>query len=302
MPKKLEMTDIKSRIDSSIEILSKVYVNSGSHLYLKCRRCKTLWNATWHNINSGSGCPKCGYIRAGKTKRLSRKNIKIKLEKKNIQLLKLDGNNFHCKCGVCDVTWKATRQVLYKGCPHCGRNKQANTQSLTLIELRKRAKILCPDITIPDQPYKNNLQLLAVQCRKCNHSWNSPWTSLQRNLSRCSICFPQWIKEEQVRTIIERLTGWKFPTVSPANSPIDMELDGYNAKHQVAFEYQGEWHYQPHWSYNSKPKALGEAALIRQKLRDEKKRLRCHRTGILLIRVPYFKRDTESFIQAKLKH
>jgi len=70
-----------------------------------------------------------------------------------------------------------------------------------------------------------------------------------------------------------------------------MELDGYNKRHAVAFEYQGEQHYRP---------IYGEKALAQLKRNDERKRLICYRRGIKLIRIPYWKKDVGAFIRSKL--
>jgi hypothetical protein len=59
--------------------------------------------------------------------------------------------------------------------------------------------------------------------------------------------------EEKARTVLERLTGHRFPTVKGRDSPeLDwlvnnkgaaLELDGYCSELRVAFEYQGPHHY-----------------------------------------------------------
>jgi hypothetical protein len=95
--------------------------------------------------------------------------------------------------------------------------------------------------------------------------------------------------------VIERITGWKFPKARPTwlrgRGLQPLELDGYNARHKVAFEYQGEQHYQS---------LYGEATLTRTKRNDTRKRITCLRRGVQLICVPYWKRDVEAFIRSKL--
>jgi hypothetical protein len=74
-----------------------------------------------------------------------------------------------------------------------------------------------------------------------------------------------------------------------------MELDGYNVRHQVAFEYQGQQHYR------TVPKFGGKvASLIEVKRRDERKRQLCRRHGVLLIRIPYWKTNVARFVRSKL--
>ena len=45
----------------------------------------------------------------------------------------------------------------------------------------------------------------------------------------------------------------------------------------------------------------GETKLIETKRRDERKRVLCYQHGVLLIRVPYWKRDLKSFISSELR-
>jgi hypothetical protein len=103
-----------------------------------------------------------------------------------------------------------------------------------------------------------------------------------------------------MRKIIEDLTGVKFPKARPkwlqGRGRLPLELDGYNEKLKVAFEYQGGQHYFPIKWFG------GLKTLLGVKLRDDRKRKTCDRYGVLLIRIPYFKKNPEAFIRSKLEH
>lgn len=60
-----------------------------------------------------------------------------------------------------------------------------------------------------------------------------------------------------------------------------LELDGYNAKHQIAFEYQGAWHLQRRCHKT-------EDSYLKQLQRDEQKKIMCRELGIALIEVYEF--------------
>ena len=62
-------------------------------------------------------------------------------------------------------------------------------------------------------------------------------------------------------------------------SGLPMELDIYLPKERLAFEYQGEGHYQDIYALGHKWK---------QKQRDEEKKRACDRQGITLIEGPYW--------------
>jgi len=70
-----------------------------------------------------------------------------------------------------------------------------------------------------------------------------------------------------------------------------MELDGYNEQHGVAFEYQGEPHYKP---------IFGDDTFRTTRRNDKRKRFLARYHGVVLICVPYWKKDPEAFIRSKL--
>lgn len=76
-----------------------------------------------------------------------------------------------------------------------------------------------------------------------------------------------------------------------------MQLDGYNSSIGVAFEYQGEQHYKI-----VNPFTKTKAALAKLKRRDERKRSACRRHGVILIRIPYWRKyDMDVFLVKKLQ-
>ena len=280
-------------INQSILLPHQKYQGALKPLKCKCRTCDHTWSAPWSNLQRDHGCPKCTNIQSGLVRRQSIHQVRCKIAKANpntkvISEIYDPFQPLKCECRECGYQWETMYDNLLSrtGCYGCERARK-------LDRLRNRL----PKSIETFSDYRPSMEF---KCTECSHTWSSsPYTN-----QVCRQCHPHsvWTQEEEVREIIERLTGWKFPKIKKSTSPIEMELDGYNAEHQIAFERQGEYHYRPHWSYASKPATLGEAALHSQKLRDDKKRLRCRRVGILLIRVPYFKRDPEAFIRKKLNN
>jgi len=74
-----------------------------------------------------------------------------------------------------------------------------------------------------------------------------------------------------------------------------LELDGYNEELNLAFEYDGEYHYKKHHKGSEK-------TFQDQKKRDKLKTKICKEKGVILIRIPYTeKNNLESFIKNKLQ-
>ena len=113
-----------------------------------------------------------------------------------------------------------------------------------------------------------------------NHLWGSG----------CPRCSPRISKsEELLRKILEEIFSkhgnFKFPNVRPKwlvnpNTNHRLELDCYNDKLQLAFEYQGWLHYQ------RPPEQFGgQVGLIKQRRRDHFKRFQCHQHNVILVEI-----------------
>jgi len=103
------------------------------------------------------------------------------------------------------------------------------------------------------------------------------------------------VSENLVRGYFETLLGHKFPTAHPGwlkskTTGANLELDGYCPELQLAFEYQGEYHYFPVLPHN-KDKSVEDI----QK-NDAYKAAVCKRHGVSLIQVPFTEKDNQSFV------
>ena len=113
---------------------------------------------------------------------------------------------------------------------------------------------------------------------------------------RCALC-KKFKKEEYCREVLEKYTGQIFPKTRPGwlinpNSGRRMELDGYSEVLNMAFEYDGEFHFKD--SRISKRRPI---AVDKQKVRDSIKDLLCERKGTKLIRIPYHIDNLEEYIK-----
>lgn len=104
--------------------------------------------------------------------------------------------------------------------------------------------------------------------------------------SRPSVSKKKYKNEEETRTIFENIYGVKFDKnypewlVNPKTNYL-LELDGYNKELNIAFEFNGNQHYDLD-DYNKTEKEL-----LYQNYRDGIKYKLCSENGVYLIVVPY---------------
>ena len=119
---------------------------------------------------------------------------------------------------------------------------------------------------------------------KNGHKHSVRYGNLQSGRS-CPYC--SFFKSEQLtREIFEKIYEEKFPKKRPSflkyNKGRNLELDGYCEKLNIAFEYQGQQHYE-YTEYFHRT----ESDFKNQKERDEWKYTKCNENDIILILIPY---------------
>ena len=90
--------------------------------------------------------------------------------------------------------------------------------------------------------------------------------------------------EEMLRQVLEDLYDDKFPNLRPSwlvnpNTNHNLELDCYNQKMNLAFEYQGLQHYEPIEFFG------GQKVYEKTRERDKIKKEICQREGVRLIEI-----------------
>lgn len=200
------------------------------------------------------------------------------------------------RCETCGHEWRARPSTVFEGhgCPECGKKKIGDSRKLHMDEIAIRfAKQKLELIGA----YTTGREKSKTRCLRCGHEW---WVVPYDVFSgsgcpKCNLHGGEG--EDRIRELFEEVTGWPFEKARPlwlkGRGRHPLELDGYNEEHRVAFEYQGEQHYQP---------LYGQKALSKLKKNDDRKRMLCRRYGVHLIRVPFWKRDAREFIRSKLAH
>lgn len=126
---------------------------------------------------------------------------------------------------------------------------------------------------------------LSIVCN-LGHHFKKSWNEMASNRAQwCDTCSSKSKSEEMARTVLEQLSGLSFPKKRPewlAYEGRRLELDGFNEQSKVAFEYQGQQHYDTKGVYGGTKEKLE-----RRKKIDETKRQLCAEQDVYLIEIAY---------------
>lgn len=188
--------------------------------------------------------------------------------------------------------WTASPSNILRGtwCPYCIGRCQT-IKDMQCIAKKRGGECL-------SKKYINAITKLKWKC-KFFHIWHAKPCSIKDG-TWCPYC-KGGISERICRGFFEKIFNEKFPKkrydwlLSPKNSKL--ELDGYNERLKIAFEYQGRQHYVE--SYFNKKKL--DLKYIQQC--DKIKRDKCKEKGITLIEIPHSIKynNMEKYILNKLK-
>jgi thiol-disulfide isomerase/thioredoxin len=254
--------------------LSKKYIDANTKLKWQCKEGH-IWEATPGKIKWGRWCPHCAH------------NVRLNIEEMQ-ELAKSRGgtcasdnyvNNriklqWQCKEGH---IWKAEPSSIKQGtwCPYCAGVVKHTIEEVQKLAESKGGKCLSNE-------YIDANTKLKWQCKE-GHIWETVPSSIQQG-TWCPKC-SEGISERICRKIFESIFNEKFPKrrpvwlISPQGNK--MELDGYCNKLGVAFEYQGDQHYNYNRMFHK------TRSFDQQKTYDELKRKKCEENSIHLIEIPY---------------
>ena len=267
--------------------------NGLTRIGVRCVICNHCWRPLISNVlYGGGGCPHCSSFK------LATADVAERLRRSGITLISHYRNSrsrVKVRCMKCRHSWRPIASQLLQGCgcPRC------NSVVLTPEAISKRLSHRQLSLS---GVYRGSQNPIRLRCVLCDHQWQIKRAAYAfQSWLRCPKCYPDKFgrEEDRIRKIIEKLTGWKFPKAHPKwlrGRGGQLELDDYNEKHKIAFEYQGQQHYRARADWSN-----GDQLLAANKRRDHRKRCLCYYHGVLLIRVPYWKKDVKAFLQQKLR-
>lgn len=223
------------------------------------------------------------------------------------EFLKRQNNKYTWKCSNPEhKEWNAKVDAVIKlnsWCPECGKEQRAKSlfNSDGLLIAKEHAKNKGGECL--SKEYVSSSQHLIWKCEHTDHKeWKASYDQILRLKTWCPECGKRTIAENRVRLFFEIVFGKSFPSVRPewninpwTNK--NLELDGYCKEINIAFEYDGEHHYQ----INSLDKNSKKRDFIYQQFKDEQKKKNCLKNNVQLINIPFLSRhyinDVDVFIK-----
>jgi hypothetical protein len=277
-----------------ISFLSKNYLGMNILHLWKCSMGHE-WHARPGNINyiPHGKCPKCS-----NKKRVSIDDLNKQIIAKGGELLtdKIINVKSYIKIR-CNQKHEWETQVNSirggKWCPVCGGSFPLNIEILREKAMKRGGKLLSDKNTNANDWYD-------WQCSE-GHVWKAKYSNIYSG-NWCKQCNSS-LGERICRLFFERLFGADFPSSFPKwlrlNNKVKLELDGFNEKLKIAFEHQGEQH------FNTKTQFIKSDAKLNERIQYDKiKRELCKINGVILIEVPEINnkikpRELKDFIKAE---
>ena len=259
-------------------------------------RVPVLWQChqghTWRArpndvLNKNSWCPEC----AGKA-RLELHQLQEHAAHRGGQCTAKKYVNARSK-----VSWKCEHGHIWRATPDSVLNKGSWCPECVKIGLpRLQAHAAELGGTCLAMSYKNSSEKLLWECQE-GHKWEATAGNVLHGKSWCPECAAStWRTEAEIRSILETIFQTHvFPSCYPSFLE-GLQLDGYCPELTLAFEYQGEQHYDPENYFH-----FGDTASFHaQQGRDAKKVNLCKDAGVRLLVVPCFVNDKRTFVLTAL--
>lgn len=212
-----------------------------------------------------------------------------KLNENKSTLISFDG----IKCiFVCEKGHKQTMTTSHviegNKCGICHKEKiKKGFHKLSIKEIKNRIKIY--GFEFIDKEYKSlNFEHL-IKCKN-NHITKRKLKHLINGIVGCYECNNFFRSEKNFREIVEKHFNKPFPKCRPEwlinpETGYKLELDCYNESLKLAFEYDGQFHFEVRKGLNNDLEKTKKLDLIKKNL--------CEKNGIKLIRIPYFMKKNQ---------
>ncbi len=254
------------------KFLSNDYSTGAKKYKFQCDKGHII-NMIAHNVIKGVGCRTC----AGKQLLTIEDFQKIAIEKGGKCLSeKYEGRNiklkFKCKEGHTFETIPGEIKNGGAWCKNCAGLELGTIEEMIALAKSRGGECLSKE-------YINSATKLKWKCID-NHIWEAIPRDVKHSKSWCPYC-TWYIGERKCKYILEKVLNTEFVKTRRILKS-KLELDGYSKKYNLAFEFNGEQHYQVGHYFNNDVKKFEH-----QKRKDETKFNECKLLGISLIIIPH---------------
>lgn len=164
--------------------------------------------------------------------------------------------------------------------------KRKNYDKLALVAKNRGGVLLSTKFNLVADFYELRCDLGHEFSRRAIDIFNGKW---------CPDC-SKYLTERLCREVMSSIFGCDFPSAAPSwlvSKKGQLQLDGFNAKGKIAFEYNGIQHYEFNPLYHKTIEDFTE-----QQKRDSLKKDLCKEHGILLVEIPTYRARNYRSIKA----
>ena len=267
--------------------LATEYVGVRAKVPWQCEKGHT-WSASANSVlNLKTWCPVCA-----KRAPLGLERLRSHAARLGGQCLAEDYKNARIK-----VRWKCSSGHVWRASPdsviyHCAWCPEC--QKIGLARLQANAASLGGRCL--SKEYSNAHANILWECQ-LGHRWKASAKSILHQKSWCPQCAVSvWKTEAEIRSVLEAIFApARFESSFPKFLG-GLQLNGYCSELSLAFEYQGEQHYDPDNYFH-----FGDPSSFHSQLeRDDRKRQLCEEAGVRLVLVPCFANDKRLFVLTAL--
>lgn len=182
------------------------------------------------------------------------------------------------------LRWQCNKGHIWEATPHAVKNSKtwcpvcAGVFPLQIFEFQKIAREKGGKLL--SKRYINLFTKLKFKCKK-GHIWEASPGSIKHVGTWCPICSNPYMSEEMCRATFQDIFGvtfnkGRFDWLRNENGN-QMELDGYNDKLNIAFEYQGRQH------FDLSSRFIRTSDKLKQRIKDDKLKAKlCIKHGVKL--------------------
>lgn len=312
---KLSLKEVKKRVKARDFIfLDKDYVDSGTHMNLKCKKRKHIFKLTMVALNIGRGCGFCKGIEATIRQRTPYKIQNERTKKAGFKLITTkeqyeedfpQKNKYievKCKCGNC-FNIEPVNLSKVKSCRKCA-DKLTGDRCRTPLE-QVKAYFEKYKYTLLSTDYVNESTRLLSLCPK-DHEYPVTFGDFKKSGSRCTTCSrtgSSLMEQELLKSVKEFFPEAKKKRWYKIFIPTKMfikrfELDIFNKATMRGVEFDGSyWHSFKAMRNNNSKKNWPDEDLHNYGVLKDSFFLNYQGIEVLHIKQEDWKRDKQACIQ-----